>query len=349
MALAATDGFDMYNGVGVNTGVQAKWPFYNGTTNVSTTTGRFAGQALRFASVFGGKYWGRNFTASRTSGANGFAFRYSAASNIDIKPHFGVVSNGLPQFGFYVNGSGGFVCGRAGSGFGQGVAAVLGTTAPGLISANTWYYLEIEWVLSATVGAVNFYIEGTLVLSLTGVNNMAQTGVGYTNGDAWFIGGGAATGSMDYDDYYEADTNTKVGTMRIDPIRPASDNSVTWTPNSGANNYSRVNETLVDGDTSYVSSATPGQQDLYTVSALPVVPATIYGVQRVDFARKTDANPRTIYQTVKSGVTTDQGTAKSLVTDYARLERMLLVDPNTSAAWTPSAISALLIGPNLAS
>jgi len=203
--------------------------------------------------------------------------------------------------------------------------------------------------LSSGAGSVDLYIEGTNVLSLSGVNNMANTGPGFTNGDSWFLGNEGNMGTVSYDDYYEADTNTRVGTMRVDAVRPASDNSVAWTPNSGANNWSRVSETLVDGDTSYVASVTPGQQDLYGIAALPVVPATIYGVQRVDFARKTDANPRTIYQTVKSGATTDQGTAKFLLTDYSRIDRMLLVDPNTSAAWTAGAVTALLVGPNLAS
>jgi hypothetical protein len=354
MTLAAIDSFDMYNGLAADIGLQTKWtPYSVVDAHTNLVTGRFGGQALQLEPGTSSRPWGRNFTASRTAGCNGFAFKSTAAVSSSGVLAFGVVSNGAPQFGFYINGSGGLVCalGRSDMRYDMPAGAVLGTSAPGVIPGNTYVYLEVEWTLSSSSATINVFLEGINVLSITGVGNMAQTGVGYTTGDAWFVSGYSSTSGdyYTYDDYQEVGTNTRVGTMRIDVVKSASDNSVAWTPNSGGNNWSRVSETLVDGDTSYVSSSTPGQQDLYGVSALPVTPATIYGVQRVDFARKTDANPRTLYQTVKSGATTDQGTAKGLLTGYGRLERMLVVDPNTSAAWGAAAVTALLIGPNLAS
>lgn len=46
-------------------------------------------------------------------------------------------------------------------------STTLGTTATGLIAANTWNYLEVRTTLSDTVGTVDIRLNGTSVLSLT--------------------------------------------------------------------------------------------------------------------------------------------------------------------------------------
>ena len=50
---------------------------------------------------------------------------------------------------------------------GNAGGTVLGTTATGLIAINTWYYIELQVVLSDTVGVVNLTIDGTSRLALT--------------------------------------------------------------------------------------------------------------------------------------------------------------------------------------
>lgn len=51
-------------------------------------------------------------------------------------------------------------------------ATNLGTSAAGVIAINTWNYIEVRTVLSDTVGAVTVRVNGTAVLTLTGLDTM---------------------------------------------------------------------------------------------------------------------------------------------------------------------------------
>lgn len=359
MTLVAIDGFDMYNGVGANTGLSAKWIQGVGSRGLQSTnmvTGRFGGQAVNIpASVSRGSCL-RPLSTNRTVGANGLAFKTNLYGT-DSFGFMGITSNGYPQFGIALGGSGQLIAYRGASSWigggspWDGGGTAIGSSVAGVIPLNTWVYIEMEWTLSSSSANINVYVEGASVMSLTGVNNMAFTSSGYTNADGFYIAEQVIGGGQVYfDDYYEADTNTKIGIMRIDTLRPTADSAVQWTPNSGVNNYSRVNETLVDGDTSYVSDNTIGHSDLYSIAPLGGSPTTIYGVQPVMFGEKTDANPRSVYMQVKSGGTLDLGAAQNLMSNYGRFERMLLNDPATSAPFAnAAAVNGLLIGPQLAS
>ncbi len=63
-------------------------------------------------------------------------------------------------------------------------------------------------------------------------------------------------------------------------IRPASDASVAWTPNSGSNNFDRVKETLKDDETTYNHTSTLDNEDLFLGqdSGIPIG-STITGVK----------------------------------------------------------------------
>lgn len=76
---------------------------------------------------------------------------------------------------------------------------VLGTTATGLIAINTWHYVELQILLSATVGTVTLRLDGSSVLTLTGQNTKA--GSTKTVYDTFRLG--SATGGNNlYDDVY---------------------------------------------------------------------------------------------------------------------------------------------------
>jgi hypothetical protein len=352
MAVIWTEGFDMYNGTGSNTGLLGRWAttFGGGGSSISMISGRFGGQAFRVVAaaniqnavngvrvIFDG-------SGSHTSIACGVACRLSTLTMTARTFELMNTSNGI-QCGFGITQSGQpYIYSGAGG-------TTLATGSAGLVLTNAWNYFEVEIVGSATVGTFNLYMNSVLVASATGSNTIAAGG-GFNgiqlNGNQ-AVSGGSGT-NYDFDDIYVVDVATKLGERRIETLRPAADTvTKTWTPNSGVINFSRVNETTVDGDTSYVSTSTVGNRDLYSLGALSSTPSTIDAVSVVQFAEKTDATTRTLYSSVKSGATDSDGTAFALNATYQRYDRLILTDPNTSAAWTASGVNNLLIGPKLAS
>jgi hypothetical protein len=352
VTLIATDGYDMYNGTGSNTGLAAKWgDYFNYNGGPAMNSGRFGGQCMTVSDnnlYTGGKF--RNLQSSYSTCTIGHAFRVSNVGSNSGAPRFIFLMNGALVCGVGINTNGSLTAYRLSTTSGtfshlSGQTA-LGTSALGLISSNSWYYLEHSLTISATVGVYNVYLDGNPIISVSGAN----TGNGQTtiNQFSTWSDGANTTINTDIDDWHENDSLTPIGPMRIDTLRPTSDSAVQFTPNSGANNYSRVNETLVDGDTSYVSDSTVGHSDLYGLGSLPITPVSIYGVQCVDFAEKTDANVRAFYQQIKTGASLSQGAMQYLYSNYQRYERMVLQDPNTSAAWSAAGVNGMLRGPAVA-
>lgn len=347
MTLVAIDGFDLYNGVVTNTGLQAKWVATQ-TANLSMQAGHFGGQCVKLATPIGtGLAITRSFTAARASSAVGLAIFWSAfpTNPASILGNYIFMNTATFQCGVRVNADGSVSAYRLSS---DTAGTLLGASAAGVIHPSTWHYLEIECTLSTTVGVLNVYVDDVLVLALTGVNN-ANAGVG-TTANAFRVSNFVGTPNevFEIDDYYEADAATRIGPLRVTVKEPSSDSAVTWTPNSGANNYSRVNEAQTDGDTSYVQCGTVGDRDLYGFTPLGVSPATIYGVQISSFAEKTDVAARSINNSAKSGTTDSDGTTLALASAYGKLERaMMLTDPDTGSAFTVAGLDAMLAGPKV--
>jgi len=334
----------MYNGSGSNIGLLAKWTNISTSgTFVGTSGGRFGGQSLALQNGTIGPqtaaaYRIFNASGNSTSLSFGFAFmtndlitsRVMEVANLSVGSQCGVGTTSTGQVRFY-SGAGG---------------TVLATSAAGLIVTGTWAYIEVELTLNSSTGSFSVYVNGALACSGTG-NTLAAGGAG----------GGLILGVREnvhinvphfFDDIYVTDTATRLGESRVETLRATGDSSVGWTPNSGSNNYSRINETLVDGDTSYVQTTTLGARDLYTNGGLSTTPADIWSVTIVGFEEKTDATTRAIYHSVQSNGTDSDGTAFNQAANYGRYDRIIQNDPHTSVSWTASGVNNLLFGPKAA-
>lgn len=349
MTVIFQDSFDMYNGIAAGTGLPVRWTTANIVT-WGTTTGRFSGSnALTFNGNAAGAgtiqtpgpqdaaVWAVfDGTSATTSGAIGFAFQINSSRQdaiIDIQ-----TAAAVQKFSVGVSATGALiVCTSAGG--------TVFTSSAGLVTTGTWYYMEIEWTSNASTGTINLYLGGTSLYTGTGLNTGA-TGAGVVQ---FRMFGGGSSGIVHLtDDLYITNSAAKLGESRIETLRAASDNTKVWTPKTGSANYAMVNETLVDGDTTYVSTSTIGAKDLYTIAGLSSTPVSIFAANVVSFAEKTDASARSLYNSVTSGATVSDGTSQPLLTSYARYDRIMNVDPNTLAAWGASGVNNLLIGPKAA-
>jgi hypothetical protein len=225
----------------------------------------------------------------------------------------------------------------------QGVSTLLGASSAGVWTADAFQYLEVEFVLSDTVGVFKVWLNGVQIINLTNVDTKGQSATTFATLE--FTGSGSGQGGFMIDDLYYNDVATRIGECRVETIRPNADTAdADWTPNGGTAHFSRVNETVSDGDTTYVSSSTVGHRDLYELGNLSGVPAAIHAVAPVMIARKDDATTRAVALVTDSGGTVTVGGNKAMTASYARYADILELNPDTGSAWDAAAVNALLVG-----
>lgn len=225
----------------------------------------------------------------------------------------------------------------------SGVSTILGTSAAGVWSADVFHYLEVEFVLSDTVGVFKVWVDGVQVFNLTNVDTKGQTAATFT--ELQFTLSGSGAGGTRFDDFYLCDTAARLGEARVETIRPVSDTAdKDWVPNSGTTNYTQVDDTVSDGDTTYVAAATVGDLDFYALANLSEAPSTIWGVAPTMIARKDDVASRGLSMSINSGGSIATGSTKAMTAGYAMTRDIYQLDPNGGGAWTGTAVDALLLG-----
>ena len=171
-------------------------------------------------------------------------------------------------------------------------------------------HCEMKLVSHSTAGEVHIKVNGESVISETNLNTHNDNIT-----DIYF--GSCNTSNVYYDNIFIADDwqGELISYLR----KPESDASVQFTPNSGSDNYSRVNQSAPDGDTTYVSSNTLGHTDIYGVEDMPTgvtVKAVAVGV----VARKDDAGDRALELIAKKGTDEVVSDEIFLGTDYPAVE-----------------------------
>lgn len=332
MAVVFMDGFDVYSGLTAPLGVGAK---YGGTLSAQTlVAGRFGDLAFRHAQSTNSFITSPAFT-SVSSFTFGCSYKQDTFTNNTRAISF--YSGATEQCGFVVNTDGSISAHRAGT--------VLGTSAAGLFALSFWYTLEVEVVISDTVGRITIYQDGVSILNVTGADtrNGAPTDVTVLR-----VGPAASTSAIVLDDIYITDSATKpTAALRIKTLVPNADGAtLNFTLSAGTNHYAVVDE-LPWSSTDYAQGSTVGDLDELGITALPATPTAIQAVQVAGCLQKTDATARSMALEVKSGATTSTGSNYSLSTTGGRHDRIIDLDPDTAAAWTNSAITALKLRPKI--
>jgi hypothetical protein len=218
-----------------------------------------------------------------------------------------------------------------------------------IISANTWYLMEVYFKL-ATSGLIQLYLDSELQGQYSGNTKGSATQLTDLVLGYW----STINQECFFDDVMINDTsgnsdNSLVGNSRIFAMRPNAAGSKTeWTPLSG-NNYENVDEVVVDDDTTYVSTDTNNEVDLYNVES-PSLPTSLSGweVKRVwtEAIAKTDsADTDAISVGVKSGESENWGSSIALTTTYAAYPgNVLTTNPADDEAWETDDLTNIEIG-----
>lgn len=222
----------------------------------------------------------------------------------------------------------------------------LATTTDLNLQVDTWYYIEFKTTIHDTNGAYELRVDETTELSASSVD----TQVSFGQIDlVQFITAASSLDHFSFDDIYILDNsgtanNDFLGKCRVDGILPnAAGDATDFTPSAGSN-YAAMDDNPDDGDTTYVESDTPTDQDLYNYASMPASIGDVKGIQINTMTRLTDAESFDLKTLVKSGTTTDADSGQAATNDYVTLHRIVEEDPDTSAAWTESGINAAQFG-----
>lgn len=220
-------------------------------------------------------------------------------------------------------------------------------TGPSLPS-NQWTAIGVDVKFSsAGAGTCKVYVNGALVLNLTGLTT-GTTSIA----DSVILGSGYAHASTFqnivayYDDFFIYDAtgahnNAYPGDVKILALLPNGEGRVNqWSPTGAAPNYACVNEVPPDGDTTYVADSTVGHEDTYTLQALSGASAVL-GVQVCAFARKDDIVSRAIDLGVGNGASESYGSDIYLGANYSYVTQEFDQNPLTSANWATGDFTTL--------
>ena len=327
MSLDHWEGFDEWGTTSSECGARG-WT--TSGNNPSQPSGRFSGYAAR---------WPNNSLVTRIlkGGSNarytiGFAWRTANAST--SQTIFEYREGGTTHGRLAYNGNGTFTVSRSGTTLSGSPTANLG------IAANTWYYIELDYTVHDTTGAYELRVDEVSVASGSSLDTR-NGGTGVIDRVVIQQPNGVAN---DWDDYYEASGSTSFqGDCRVITDMPNADGTYTaWTASSGSD-YQCVDEIPYNSDTDYISTSSATTDDTFGFPSTGVT-GTVLGVQTMAIARKDDAASRNLALLVDSGGTLDVGTSHALGASYVPFERTDLVDPDTSSAWSMTAVNAAEYG-----
>lgn len=357
MSLVFCDGFDHY----VNPG--DKWDTVTGVSpylEISSAAARTAGgQGLVFAPA---EYQtfpsvSKAFASSSTLTV-GFAFYISAAPGSPL-PLLSFVDNVTTQITFVLLPSGlvGAFTGAASTGQGYIQNNMVAQSTVAVPMSSVWSYLEFQVTFANTaVGSVTVKLNGQTVLSASNIvtaasaNNSANTLVlGYmlsllTPLNAYYV-----------DDLYLCDSSGTANTGFLSDVHvvallpTGAGESTQWTPNGAAANWECVDDNPPNDGTTYISSATVGAKDMYTLQSLPN-PGTIHAVQVLTYASKDQAGGRTLQHVVRDTVSGNEISGSQLGpgTTYHFLASQFDTDPSGNS-WTYTEIDQMQAGVEVAS
>lgn len=351
MALVFCDGFDHYVGA---TDMLKKWTgTINGTTVANNKTDpSYArppggmGYSCAEGTTNRGVY--KTLTSTHATFVSGFAFLTTSTlgSSAIIWAVYDSTSgtpSGTAQLDIRGDGAGHLRLTRGGTTL---------ATSTNVLSASTWYFVEIKATIHNTTGAYEVRVNGSStgwIPAATGANTRGQSSNNFCDVISVQSGNGISTCYID--DFYflsgSAPNNDFLGPQKIVTLFPSgSGNYSQWTGNYAAN-YANVNELTGDGDSTFNQSATANQIDSFTFDDVPT--GTIAAVQHTMMVRQDAGAARTIAPLQRSSSTDYAGTTLSCAGSYQFLTDPRDTDPATSAAYTTANVNAAEFGYKLIS
>lgn len=267
----------------------------------------------------------------------GFGIKLGAAGSVSVLISFcsEFQSAGSPAIIIYINTSNEIVLGKSTG------ETLVKTSA---LSSGTWYYVEFKIVIDDVTGSAECFLNGSSVDSASSIDTLAS---GTSAINFFTIEGGSV--ALEIDDLYIADSSGSgvtdvVGPVVIERLLPTGAGSSTqFTPLSGSN-FENVDDGSADDDTSYNSTSTSGNKDLFTHDGITGSVGSVHAVQLTTRIKKVSPGTRTIGSITRVGGTeATNGDFGAIAGSYLFNSQFQELDPN-GAAWTESSVNSMEFG-----
>jgi hypothetical protein len=231
-----------------------------------------------------------------------------------------------------------------------------------VVPYQEWHHYELDATFGlAGTATLKLYMDGNPTPFISVVGTTA-----YATASSFVLGGGAYTVHSNqppdqgyYADFYAFDGTGAapfnaalapqgLGAAKMAFAVPTAPGIISnWTANGAATIWQCIDQIPQDGDTTYASDATPGDQYQVTFGALPAM-QTLIGVQLSTYARTDDAGPRA-YQSgfYKGGTYGYSGVNQFLGGTYNYIEDEFMTNPVTGLAWAVGDLTGLQFGAKL--
>lgn len=221
---------------------------------------------------------------------------------------------------------------------------LLASSSAGVVVANEWHYVELQALLSDTVGTATLRLNGVTVAWFSGDTKNAGTKTVF---DSFGFGSPLnGNGTADYDDLYVCNgagsvNNTFLGDCKVETLLPNGNGATSaWVGSDGnsTDNYLLVGEEP-PSMTDFVQSATVGATDTYAHTNLATGTGTVAGVQVAVYA-KTDAGAANVAPVARSGANEAPGTTAALSTTVSAPHSVFETKPVDGGTWTIADVNA---------
>lgn len=226
-------------------------------------------------------------------------------------------------------------------------------TGPSVLSLSVAHHIQFKTTINNTTGSYELRFNSVTELSASGTDTQ-QSGNAFANSIELGKDGGSAV--WNFDDFWICDgvdsgvsgapNNDFLGDLRIQYRAPSGNGNssgMTGSDGNSTDNYLLVDESAPNGDTDYVAGDSVGDKDTYAIQDLTPTAGTVYGVQVLSWARKTDAGARSICNVVRSASVEEDSPDYSLAIDYDYYRDLRQDDPSNNQ-WTISAVNAMEAG-----
>jgi len=217
-------------------------------------------------------------------------------------------------------------------------ATVIAETPPGLITAGAWNHIEFKAIIDPVVGGFELRVNGETQLVVNNVNTGSTPLSRIT-----LVTSGNTVAFDDliiWNDQGDAPRDF-VGPARVITTYPASDTPVADFAKVGAaTGYECINQTVQDGDTTYIEGANVGDASEFGLGTLPPETEGIVGVYVPTLAKLSEAGTGDLRVSIVSGSDTKQGFNGPLTQAYAYRDSAFGINPATGDPWSKSALEA---------
>jgi hypothetical protein len=218
---------------------------------------------------------------------------------------------------------------------------LLGTSSTALVTGQ-WYRIEME-VGTGASATPRLYIDGIEQVSSTTANLRAGN-----NGMA-ILGKLVDISSQTIDVFYDdfaIDNAALPGAGEVVLLVPtANSGTMQWTGGTGASDYQEIDEVPFSAADYVKSSGLVDSVAMFVMADLSVsTSATVHAVKITGQLRLDTVGTNSHEIFLDSGPTTDFTTVLATTTSGSHCHKVYATDPNTSAAWTVTAVNDVLVG-----